>query len=187
MSADDFQHLRERGLTQESVFRGDVVKVRVDTVALPNGEICNREIVEHPGSVAIVAITSDEQLLLVRQFRYAIGRITLELPAGTCGFGEAPEDAARRELREEVGCEAGALEHLGEFYVAPGYGTEIIHMYLATGLTEAGATDLDSDEFLEPAKVSLEEAMAMVRDGRIIDAKSIIGLFKLADARRTVA
>ncbi|MBM3267637.1 MAG: NUDIX hydrolase [Candidatus Sericytochromatia bacterium] len=187
MPADEFGHLKERGLTQESVFRGDVVKVRVDTVALPNGEICSREIVEHPGSVAIVALTSDNQLLLVRQFRYAIGRITLELPAGTCAFGESPEDTARRELREEVGCEAGDLEELGEFYVAPGYGTELIRLFLATGLSEAGTTNLDADEFLEPAKVSLDEAMEMVRDGRIVDAKSIIGLLKLADARRTVA
>jgi ADP-ribose pyrophosphatase len=186
MPADEFQHLRERGLTQESVFRGDVVKVRVDTVALPNGEICNREIVEHPGSVAIVALTREDQLLLVRQFRYAIGRITLELPAGTRSFGESPEETARRELREEVGCEAGELTELGEFFVAPGYGTEVIRLFLATGLSEAGAIDLDADEFLEPAKVTIDEAMAMVRDGSIVDAKSIIGLFKLADARRPV-
>jgi ADP-ribose pyrophosphatase len=187
MPTDEFQHLRERGLTQESVYRGDVVTVRVDTVALPNGEICNREIVEHPGSVAIVALTPDEQLVMVRQFRYAIGRVTLELPAGTCAFGETPETTARRELREEVGCDAGNLQELGEFYVAPGYGTEVIRLFFATDLKDFGTASPDSDEFLEPARVSLDEAMAMVRDGRIVDAKSIIGLFKLADMRRGVA
>lgn len=186
MATDEFQHLRERGLTQESVFRGDVVKVRVDTVALPNGEICNREIVEHPGSVAIVALTADDHLLMVRQYRYAIGRVTLELPAGTCAFGETPETTARRELREEVGCEAGKLEELGEFYVVPGYGTELIRLFLATDLSPAQAAP-DADEFLEPAQISLKEAMAMIRDGRILDAKSIIGLFKLADLRRGIA
>ncbi|MBM3274310.1 MAG: NUDIX hydrolase [Candidatus Sericytochromatia bacterium] len=187
MPTDEFQHLRERGLTQESVYRGDVVKVRVDTVALPNGEIFNREIVEHPGSVAIVALTPDEQLVMVRQFRYAIGRVTLELPAGTCAFGETPETTARRELREEVGCDAGNLQELGEFYVAPGYGTEVIRLFLATDLKDFGAVSPDSDEFLEPARLSLDEAMTMVRDGRIVDAKSIIGLFKLVDMRRGVA
>lgn len=183
MPTDEYQHLRERGLTQESVFRGETVKVRVDTVALPNGEIGQREIVEHPGSVAIVALTEADEVLLVRQFRYAIGRITLEIPAGTLSFGEQQDAAARRELHEETACQAATWQDLGEFYIAPGYATECIRVYLAQDLSFEGAALLDKDEFLETLRVPIEEALAMVKDGRIIDAKSIIGLTRLAMSR----
>lgn len=175
MTTEEFTHLRERGLTQEAAFRGHLVKVRVDTVALPNGEIAQREIVEHPGAVAVVALTEADRVVLVRQFRYAINAITLELPAGKLELGESPEETCQRELGEETGYHAAKLEKLVEFVVAPGYTTERIVLFKATGLTPVTATG-DADEFVETVEVSREEALAMVRDGRIFDAKTIIGL-----------
>ncbi|MBI6547057.1 MAG: NUDIX hydrolase [Cyanobacteria bacterium NC_groundwater_1444_Ag_S-0.65um_54_12] len=182
MPIDEFEHLRERGLTQESVYRGGLVKVRVDTVALPDGEICNREIIEHPGAVAIVPLTADRQVIMVHQFRYAIERITLELPAGTCKPQEPAEATAKRELLEETGYEAVCWNYLGNFYVAPGYSTELIKLYLATGLTQATVPSGDRDEFLETVQFPLPETLAMIKDGRITDAKSIIGLWWVAFA-----
>lgn len=175
MTTEEFTHLRERGLTQEAAFRGKLVKVRVDTVALPNGEIAQREIVEHPGAVAIVAVTPEGRVILVRQFRYAINSITLELPAGKLELGESQEDTCRRELVEETGYAAEKLEKLFEFVVAPGYTTERITLYKATGLALATA-ETDEDEFVEVVELPLEEAFAMARDGRIFDAKTLIGL-----------
>lgn len=175
MTTEEFTHLRERGLTQEAAFRGHLVKVRVDTVALPNGEIAQREIVEHPGAVAVVALTETQRVLLVRQFRYAINAITLELPAGKLELGESPEETCQRELAEETGYQASKLEKLVEFVVAPGYTTERIVLFKATGLTPVQASG-DADEFVETVEVSRDEALAMVRDGRIFDAKTIIGL-----------
>ena len=175
MTTEEFTHLRERGLTQEAAFRGKLVKVRVDTVALPNGEIAQREIVEHPGAVAVVPITAEGRVILVRQFRYPINAITLELPAGKLELGENPEETCQRELAEETGFTATHLSKLTEFVVAPGYTTERITLFKATGLVPATAQG-DDDEFVETVEVSLEEAQAMVRDGRIFDAKTIIGL-----------
>ena len=178
MTTEEFTHLRERGLTQEAAFRGNLVKVRVDTVALPNGETAQREIVEHPGAVAVVPMTDDGKVVLVRQFRYPINRITLELPAGKLELGEQPEATCMRELAEETGLKAEHLSKLTEFVVAPGYTTERITLYKATGLTPTTAA-LDEDEFVETVEVPFDEALAMVRDGRIFDAKTMIGLMWL--------
>ena len=178
MTTEEFTHLRERGLTQEAAFRGNLVKVRVDTVALPNGETAQREIVEHPGAVAVIPVTDAGTIVLVRQFRYPINRITLELPAGKLELGEEPEATSLRELAEETGLAAAHLERLTEFVVAPGYTTERITLFKATGLTPTTAVG-DADEFVETVEVSLDEALAMVRDGRIFDAKTIIGLLWL--------
>lgn len=178
MTTEEYTHLRERGLTQEAAFRGNLVKVRVDTVALPNGETAQREIVEHPGAVAVIPMTEDGKIVLVRQFRYPINRITLELPAGKLELGEQPDATCMRELAEETGLKAAQLEKLTEFVVAPGYTTERITLYKATGLTPTTATR-DEDEFVETVEVTFDEALAMVRDGRIFDAKTIIGLLWL--------
>lgn len=173
--SDDEAHLRERGLTQESVFRGNLLKIRVDTVCLPNGEMATREIVEHPGAAAMVPLDAQGHVVLVRQFRYACGRVTLEIPAGTLGWGETPEQAADRELIEEIGMKSARLELLGECMVAPGYSTERICIFLARDLApEPGQTM--PDEFLEVVQIPLQQAIAMAKDGRIKDAKSVIGL-----------
>ena len=183
MPTDEYQHLRERGLTQESIYRGRVVKLRVDTVALPDGQMANREIVEHPGAVAILPITDDGQVVMVRQFRYAIGRITLEIPAGTCEPGEDVDETARRELLEETGFEASSWRYLGEFFVAPGYSTELIRLYEARGLVSAAGGRPVADDYVDPISVPLPEAIAMVKDGRITDAKTLIGILTLASGR----
>jgi ADP-ribose pyrophosphatase len=174
MSTDD-AHLRERGLTREIVFKGVLLSIRLDTVALPNGEIANREIVEHPGAVAIVAV-EDGQVLLVRQYRHAVGDISLELPAGCLDKpGEEVAVAAARELREETGRSAATLAYLGQFHASPGFTNETTHLFAAEGLTNVGGSP-DDDEFLEVVKVPLAEALAMARRGSIRDAKTIAGL-----------
>lgn len=178
MTTEEFTHLRERGLTQEAAFRGNLVKVRVDTVALPNGETAQREIVEHPGAIAVIPVTADGKIVLVRQFRYPINQITLELPAGKLELGETPEATCQRELAEETGLAAAELTQLTSFVVAPGYTTERITLFKATGLTPTTA-ERDPDEFLETVEVSFDEARAMMRDGRIHDAKTMIGLLWL--------
>jgi ADP-ribose pyrophosphatase len=176
----DFSHLRERGLTQEIVFRGNLLRIRVDTVALPNGEIANREIVEHPGAVAVVALTTDEQVLMVRQFRYAVGGCSLELPAGCLDHvGEEVEAAAVRELSEETGYEAESLVYLGRFHSSPGFSSEVTHLFAARGLRAVRAAHTDADEFVELAPVPLADALEMIRRGEIADAKTIVGLLWL--------
>lgn len=173
--AETYEHLRERGLTQESVFRGKQVRVRVDTVALPDGEIATREIVEHPGAVAIMPVTDQGEVVFVRQFRYAINRVTLELPAGKIDLGENEDQAALRELVEETGLAADTIDRLAEVVISPGYTNERIVIYRATGL-KLVAPRPEADEFIETVRMPLEEAIGMVREGRIQDAKTVIAL-----------
>jgi ADP-ribose pyrophosphatase len=172
----DYAHLRERGLTQEIVFKGHLLRIRVDTVALPNGEIANREIVEHPGAVAVVAV-ADGQVLMVRQFRYAIGQLSLELPAGCLDqAGEAVEAAAARELSEETGHDAARLIYLGRIHSSPGFSNEVTHLLAAEGLQQAREAHTDADEFVDLVHVPLVDALAMIQRGEITDAKTIAGL-----------
>ena len=175
MTPDD-AHLRERGLTQEIVFKGNLLRIRLDTVALPNGAIANREIVDHPGAVAVLALTDAGEVLLVRQFRYAIGALSLELPAGCLDVpGEPVSAAAARELREETGLAAARWTYLGRFHSSPGFATETTHLLVAEGLTEVGA-EPGAEEFLELERVPLAEALAMLRRGEIRDSKTMVGL-----------
>lgn len=172
----DFEHLRERGLTQENVYRGSYLRIRVDTVVLPNGAVASREIVEHPGASAIVPLTEDGRVLLVRQYRYPIDAVTLEIPAGKLDFAlEDPGAVAARELREETGYRAAAVTFLGKLHSTPGYTNEIMYLFAAEGL-EAGASEPDDEEFVETVAVPLATALEMVQRGEITDAKTIIGL-----------
>jgi ADP-ribose pyrophosphatase len=172
----DEGHLRERGLTQESVFRGNVLKVRVDTVALPNGEIATREIAEHPGAVAVIPLTNDGRIVLVKQYRYPIDAITLELPAGKLDVpGESLLEAAERELAEETGCFAGQLNYLGHFHTSPGFTNEVLHLFVARNFKQKEHCT-EPDEFIEVVTMPLEEALQRLRNGEITDAKTIIGL-----------
>lgn len=174
--AQDFEHLRERGLTQERVFSGQILRIRVDTVALPNGEIANREIVEHPGAAAIVPLTDDGAVLLVRQYRYAINEVTLELPAGKLEHAnEDVTETARREFMEETGCHSGELIYLGRMHSSPAILGEVLHIFAARGFGQA-EPNTDPDEFLELVKVPVDEALAMIKRGAITDAKTIVGL-----------
>jgi len=166
-------------LHSEEIYSGRVVRLSVATVRLPNGKEAIRELIQHPGAVAIVALDEAQNVLLVRQFRLAAGRVMMEIPAGTLDPEETPLICAERELQEETGYRPGKLESLGGIYVAPGYTTEFIHLFLASDLSES-RLDMDDDEFIEASRVPLTEALAMIERGEIIDGKSITGLFKVA-------
>ena len=165
----------------DTIYEGHTVTLKVHQVRLEDGRESKREIVEHRGAVALVPLTEDGKVLMVRQFRLAAGGELLELPAGTLEAGEEPRATAAREVEEEVGMKAENLEELGEFFVSPGWCTEKIYAYLATGLTES-TQNLDEDESVEVVPLPFEEAVARCLDGRIQDAKSITSL--LLAARR---
>ena len=163
----------------ESIYEGRVVRLALLDVQLPDGKLAKRELVRHPGAVAIVALDAAQHILLVRQFRIAAGQVLLEIPAGTLEPNESPLACAERELQEETGFHPGTIEPIGGIYVAPGYTTEFIHLYYATDLT-ASRLDGDADEFIEVERVPLTEALAMIERGDIIDGKSIAGLLRVA-------
>lgn len=169
-----------RVVGSRTLFRGRLLALREDEVEFPNGRRIRFEVLEHPGAVAIVPVTTDGHVLLVRQFRAAMGADLLEVPAGTLEPGEAPEACARRELVEETGHAAARWEPLGRFYVAPGYTTEVIHLFLARDLRPAPAgsegEDLRDEEDLRVEAVPLADARRRVETGEIRDAKSIIGI-----------
>jgi len=159
-------------LRSEIVYPGRAFTVRRDTLRLPDGRETRFDIVEHIGSVVIVPVDDEGNLLFVRQYRHAAGLDLLELPAGTLDDGEDPEACAQREVREETGMAAGKLEPLGGFYLAPGYSTEYMYVYLATDL-RYDPLEADADEFLSVERVPLAEALAMCERGEIPDAKSL--------------
>ena len=172
----------ERVVDSRLVYQGRIVRFRLDTVALPDGSTTVREIVGTPGAVVILPLTDDGQVRMVRQYRSAIGEFLLELPAGTLEPGEAPEQAAPRELAEETGDRAAHWERLTGFYTVPGICDEYIHLFLATGLTP-GQANREADEFIEVVTLPLTQALAMVKRGEIRDAKTIVGLLMAAERK----
>jgi ADP-ribose pyrophosphatase len=165
------------------VHQGHYLTFRVDTIERADGTRSQRDIAGHPGAVAIVAIDAEDQVLLVRQFRLPAGRVLLEIPAGTldrdaAGEIEDPDLAARRELEEETGMRAGSWTHLSDFYTAPGFTEELMHLYVATDLAPAGDGRLgpDDDEHLLLERRPWRDAVSAVERGEICDAKSIVGL-----------
>lgn len=173
--------LTETVLDTETIYEGKLVRLYRVTVRLPNGETSFREIVRHPGAVAMVPLTANDEVILVQQFRLASERIMLEIPAGTLNPGEDPRLAAGRELQEEIGLKPGRLTSLGGEYTAPGYTTEHIHLFLAEDLAPAPLA-VDDDEFLETVTLPLDEALRRVETGAIQDGKTITAL--LLAARR---
>ena len=165
-------------ISSEEVFRGRIFDVSVDTVR-EGGQTYRREIVHHPGSAAIVAVFDDMSVALVRQYRHAVVRYLLEIPAGTLASPERPEEGAARELEEELGVRAGSLEKLSEFFVSPGFVEEKMWVYLATDLTET-AQRLEEDEILEIVRLPFARALEMVASGEIEDGKTIVGLMMAA-------
>jgi ADP-ribose pyrophosphatase len=157
------------------VYEGKIFNVVLEEVTLPNGATKKREIIRHPGAAAMVPLLEDRRVVMVKQYRHAVGRFVWEIPAGTLEPGEDPLTCARRELVEEIGYEAGRLEKITEILPAPGYTDEQIHVFLATGLTPA-EQQLQDDEVLDVEFVPFETALEMVRRGEIQDAKSIVGL-----------
>jgi ADP-ribose pyrophosphatase len=157
------------------IYEGRTVTLKLHQVRLEDGRESKREIVEHRGAVALVALTEDGRVYMVRQFRLSAGEVLLELPAGTIDPGETPLATAAREIEEEIGMKAGSLEELASFFVSPGFCTEKITVYLATDLTPS-SQNLDEDEVMEVVKLSMEEALEKCTDGSIQDAKTLIGL-----------
>jgi ADP-ribose pyrophosphatase len=162
-------------ISSEPIFQGRVISLQVDTVRLPNGETAAREIVKHPGAVAVLALL-DDRMLVVEQYRKPLEKSQVEIPAGKLDAGENPLDAAKRELEEETGYRCGSIELVCSFYTSPGFSDEILHLYVAQGLTK-GTVNLDADEFLECESLSLEEARKYMREQRISDAKTITAVY----------
>ncbi|MBG9456599.1 ADP-ribose pyrophosphatase [Lysinibacillus sphaericus] len=163
------------------IYDGKIVKLQVDDVTLPNGNVAKREIIKHPGAVAVIAVTDEGKLVLVEQFRKALERSIVEIPAGKLEPGEEPIVTARRELEEETGYGAQSLTYLQAFATSPGFADEIIHLFVAKDLYKIeNKANLDEDEFVELVEVSLEEAGQMVADERIYDAKTAFAVLWLA-------
>lgn len=161
-------------INSKTLHSGPIFDVRRDTIR--EGEaMYERDVVVHRGSAVIAAVFDDSRIALVRQYRHAAGEYLLELPAGSLEIGEDPEIGALRELEEEIGYRAAKIEKIAEFYVSPGFLTEKMHVYLATELTKT-EQNLDDDEFIDVQLVRLAEAKQMVVDGRICDAKTMIGI-----------
>ncbi len=171
--------LIEKTISQDYKYKGRIINMRVDDAELPNGEKCIREVVEHPGGVTVAALTDDDEMLFVRQFRYPYSEVLLELPAGKLEPGENPLKAGIRELEEETGAVAAKYTDLGKFYPTPGYCGEVIHMYGATGITFT-AQNLDEDEFLDVIKIPLNRAIEMIINNEIRDGKTQAAVLKLA-------
>ena len=169
--------LTEKTVEKQVVFEGVIVTVRRDKAELPNGRIVGREVVEHPGGVAILPLHEDGTVNIVRQFRYPFGQVVTELPAGKLERGEDPRLAALREVQEEVGVIPGELIDLGCLYVSPGITNEVLHMYLARDLKQ-GDCHPDEDEFLEGERVPFADLFRQVMDGEIRDAKTVALVLK---------
>ena len=172
----------EKTLNSDTRFEGRVFTVTVDKVELENGRTSTREVVHHHGGACIAALTENDEIYLVRQFRYAFGQELWELPAGKLEKGEDPFEAARRELGEECGLTAEHLVDLGPVYPTVGYCTEIIYCWAATGLSPCGM-HLDEDEFLTPEKVPFDRAVEMVLSREIRDGKTVAALLKIKALR----
>jgi len=162
-------------LHAKTVYKGRAFNVRRDTLRTPDGHVVKYDIIGHIGSVSIVPVDAHGLMYFVRQYRHAAKIELLELPAGTLEVGEPPMEAAAREIREETGMEAEKLVEIGAFYLAPGYSTELMHVFLASGL-KYNPLEADADEFLSVEKISVAEALRMAEDGEIQDAKSLAAL-----------
>ena len=169
----------EETIESARAYTGRLINLRVDTVRLPDGRITQREIVEHPGAVGILACDPGGQIVMVRQYRKPIERLTLEIPAGTLHAGEDPLACARRELREETGYEAKQIGPFLRYYSSAGFCNEILYLFHATELQHVGG-GTDEDEFVELEMVSPQAAWQLIEKGEIVDGKTIIALLWLA-------
>ncbi|MGC7873563.1 NUDIX domain-containing protein [Desulfosporosinus sp. SYSU MS00001] len=170
---NDKQKLSETRIAGEVIFEGRMLRLERDKVALPNGSETYREVVRHPGAVAVIAL-QDQEILMVRQYRYPIARETLEIPAGKIDPQESPLNCAIRELREETGYR-GTMELMGTFYTTPGFTDEVMHIFLARDLVWDPLTT-DDDEFLTVEKIPWSEALRRACQNEFIDAKTILGI-----------
>lgn len=174
------ENFEEKTLSSELIFDGKVVHLYYDKIALPNGKESTREYMKHVGAVCVVPVTDEGEIVCVRQYRYAIGRMMLEIPAGKLDYAEeVPEEAVLRELREETGAICKDLTFIGIYYGSPALINERIYMYLARGL-EFGETDPDDDEFLQIEKIPVDELVKRICNGEIEDGKTQAAVLKAA-------
>ncbi|WP_195983865.1 NUDIX hydrolase [Clostridium sp. D33t1_170424_F3] len=171
--------LTEKKLDRTEIYQGRIIDMFVDDVELENGAKAKREVVSHPGGVSVAALTDQNELLFVRQYRYPYGQVVLETPAGKLERGEDPLEAGKREQKEETGTTAEQYLNLGKLYPTPGYCDEIIHLY-ACRVTGFGETHFDEDEFLEVERIPLDKAVEMVMNNEIMDAKTQVLILKTA-------
>jgi ADP-ribose pyrophosphatase len=159
----------------KNIYKGRIVNLNLETVTLPNGATVELEVIHHPGAAAVVPMKDEKTVILIRQYRHAAGGYIYEIPAGKLHPGEDPRECAQRELEEEIGYKAGVLDHVISAFTTPGFTDEIIHIYKATQL-QPGKQNLGHDEVLAVAEFPLEKTIAMIRQGIIQDAKTIVGL-----------
>ena len=174
-------------ISTRRMYTGRIIHLDIDTVRFPNGSTGELEMIRHPGASAVIPFLSDPggddpQILLIRQYRYAAERYLYEVPAGRLDAGEAPDACARRELKEETGCEAERVEHLTTIYTTPGFTDEKIHVFMAVGLTR-GEIAREADEFIEMETMALSRALSLVETGEIQDAKTVVALLYAAGFR----
>jgi ADP-ribose pyrophosphatase len=167
------EHLVEKTIAKEKIFDGKVIDLYVEDVLLPNGKTSKREIIKHPGAVAVIAVTNEGKIVLVRQYRKAMERVLVEIPAGKLEKGEEPALTARRELEEETGYKCETMHHLISFYTSPGFADELVHLFVAENLAKLeSSASLDEDEFVDVLEVTLEEALELIKEQQIYDAKT---------------
>lgn len=171
-------HLQEKTTASNRTYEGKIFYITKDTAELEDGRQVQRDVVHHSGGVCVVPLTERGTVLMVKQFRYPMQQVTLEIPAGKIEPGEDPAECGRRELQEEAGRTCKQYTSLGTLFPTPAYDTEVIHMYLAQELSAPGAQNLDDGEFLDVTEIPLEEAVQLVMDGKIPDAKTQIALLK---------
>ncbi|MGN0467575.1 MAG: NUDIX domain-containing protein [Acutalibacteraceae bacterium] len=170
-------NLEEKTLGEKEYFNGKIIRVHVDDVKLPDGSLSKREVVEHSGGVCVAALSQSGTLRFVRQYRYPFHRVLLELPAGKLEKGEDPLEAGKRELEEECGVTAEKIISMGQIYPTVAYCSEIIHLFLATGLKQT-KQHLDEGEFLANEEIEIHQAAQMVMDGEIKDSKTVVLILK---------
>lgn len=168
-------NLVEKTLKRSTVYEGDFLKYEKIQVELPDGNTANRDVIRHPGAVAVIAITEDKKVLFVEQYRKALDKITLEIPAGKIDKGESPEKSVARELEEETGYKSDNIKFLGKIVTAPGFCDEYIHIYLAEDL-KTGIKEGDEDEFINVKELSMDEIKKMILNGEIYDSKTLSAL-----------
>ena len=171
----DQKLFEEKTIRTTPIYQGKIISLQVDEVELPNGEIAKREIVKHPGAVAVIAL-HEGKMIVVEQYRKPLEKSQVEIPAGKLEPGENPLEAAKRELEEETGFACGSIQHVSSFYTSPGFADELLHLYVAEQLS-VGHLNPDDDEFIACTSISLEEAKALIANGRISDAKTIIAVY----------
>ncbi len=170
----------EKTVSSEHIFKGRIIDVKLDKVMMPSGELADREIVGHPGGVGIVAITDDNKIIMVKQYRKPLEKAIYEIPAGKLDPNEEVEVCGKRELLEETGATAENFEYLGFMYPSPGFTDEVTHIYLATGLSFGNANP-DDDEFLDIEFFDMETVKEMIMNNEINDGKTIMGFFKAVE------